>query len=622
LDQATDATRAGAPQYWAFISYSRHDEASARKLHRFLETYRIPRGLVGRAVHGTIHDHVIPRRLLPIFRDRDDLAGDSDLGARIRDALAASRALIVICSPYAAASKWVDREVATFKTLGGSSRIFPLIVGGQPFASENPDAELPECFPKSLRFKIDAAGALTAERSEPLAADARDGRDGWHNACLKLAAGILGVRFDELRQRERARQRRQRLIRAALAVLAAVLVAISYVGLADADLAVPQGDQIRRTLDHFGLSALRPVPSAAALSRAAAAARAPLRGKLLAYAHSGVPERNGAGDAWEIGQVLAALTRDRATTVQDLQAILPLYDAAYRSAPSGAADASNLLIAKDSAGNAGRAEPVIWMMMALAGALGRATDLPPAAAAALAQRLAATQAIADAFHPLDDGGWNVGAHQTDPNAHFIYTGAIALNMLLETRAAGLTWRGGKDTLDRMIAATSAWLVQSFVPDVGQKGWRRTLDDDKAPDPAITLTVYAALGRACAEAATALPPALRDAALEFQSALRHRTYDAIDPDIRHDFHILGPDTQDQFRTTITRVIWYPWAVQGLASWRACAGRGNAPPETLAALDRSLGHLLGDLAPAMSRDVTRAEAPVFLLGETDYGLGSVE
>jgi hypothetical protein len=38
--------------------------------------------------------------------------------------------------------------------------------------------------------------------------------------------------------------------------------------------------------------------------------------------------------------------------------------------------------------------------------------------------------------------------------------------------------------------------------------------------------------------------------------------------------------------------------GPANWRGCAARGNAPPETLAALDRSLGHLLGDLAPATS------------------------
>ena len=66
-------------------------------------------------------------------------------------------------------------------------------------------------------------------------------------------------------------------------------------------------------------------------------------------------------------------------------------------------------------------------------------------------------------------------------------------MLLQTRSAGLPWLGSKDKLDRMIADTSTWLVRNFVPDVGQRGWRRTVDDDKAPDAAITLTVYSALG---------------------------------------------------------------------------------------------------------------------------------
>jgi hypothetical protein len=620
VDQVTDPTataRVGAPpQYWAFISYSRHDEVWARKLHGFLETYRIPRGLVGR----TVHDRIIPRRLLPIFRDRDELAGDSDLGARIRDALATSRSLVVICSPYAATSKWVDQEVSTFKTMGRSDRIFPLIVAGEPFASEDPDADLPECFPRSLRFKVDTEGAVTTERSEPLAADAREGMDGWRNACLKLAAGILGVRFDELRQRERARRIRQRLIRAAMSALAAVLVGISYVGLADADLAIPQGEEIRRSLDHFGLSLLRPVPTATDLARAVAGARAPLRRKLLAYAGSGMPERAGASDAWTTGQVLAALVRDRATTADDLAAILPLFEAAFRSTASGAADASNLLNAKDSAGNTGRAEPVIWMMMALSGAIGRATDLPPEASASLARLLAATQSIAEAFYPLGDGGWNVGAQQADPGGHFIYTTAIALHMLLQTRSAGLQWLGSKDKLDRMIADTSTWLVRDFVPDVGQRGWRRTVDDDKAPDAAMTLTVYSALGRSCAEAGTELPAQIREAALEFQSGLRRRTYDAVDPDIRHDFQIVGPESQ--FRTTITRVIWYPWAVQGLVSWRQCARKNDFPRETLATLDRSIGHLLGDLSPRMIADVTRADAPIFLLGETDYGLGSVD
>jgi hypothetical protein len=45
MDQVTDSSAAARldapPQYWAFISYSRHDEAWAKKLHRFLETWRI-----------------------------------------------------------------------------------------------------------------------------------------------------------------------------------------------------------------------------------------------------------------------------------------------------------------------------------------------------------------------------------------------------------------------------------------------------------------------------------------------------------------------------------------------------------------------------------------------------
>lgn len=35
------------PAYWAFISYSHADDAWGRWLHRALESYRIPRALVG-----------------------------------------------------------------------------------------------------------------------------------------------------------------------------------------------------------------------------------------------------------------------------------------------------------------------------------------------------------------------------------------------------------------------------------------------------------------------------------------------------------------------------------------------------------------------------------------------
>src|SRR5581483_7771354 len=95
---------AAAARYRAFISYSHQDERWGRWLHRALETYRVPRRLVGRETPaGTI-----PRRLLPIFRDRDEMASSSELAGTINEALSDSAFQIVICSPHAASSRWVN----------------------------------------------------------------------------------------------------------------------------------------------------------------------------------------------------------------------------------------------------------------------------------------------------------------------------------------------------------------------------------------------------------------------------------------------------------------------------------------------------------------------------------
>src|SRR4029079_15394494 len=94
-------------KYWAFISYSSKDTRSALRLHRQLENYRIPRALVSRPGR----DEPVPRRLFPIFRDRAELPRSSDWGASIEDALRVSRYLIVLCSPDAARSHWVNEEV-------------------------------------------------------------------------------------------------------------------------------------------------------------------------------------------------------------------------------------------------------------------------------------------------------------------------------------------------------------------------------------------------------------------------------------------------------------------------------------------------------------------------------
>jgi tetratricopeptide (TPR) repeat protein len=208
--------------YRAFISYSHRDRAWADWLHRSLETYRVPSRLVGKQTEaGTI-----PRRLNPVFRDREELSSSPELGSKINQALAQSENMIVLCSPAAAASRWVNEEVLAYKRMGRGARIFCLIVEGEPNATDLPGRAAEECFCPALRFQLGADGQPTSERTEPIAADARPGKDGKANAKLKLIAGMLDVGFDALKQREQQRRVRRMT---AITVLAVCVMAVTSV---------------------------------------------------------------------------------------------------------------------------------------------------------------------------------------------------------------------------------------------------------------------------------------------------------------------------------------------------------------------------------------------------------
>lgn len=207
------------PKYWAFLSYSHRDTAWANWLHKALESYRPPRQMVGsRGARGTV-----PARLAPVFRDREELASATDLGAEIRAALENSHCQIVICSPNSARSRWVNEEILAFKRLGRADSIFCLVVDGEPNASDDPAQATLECFPPALRFRLDADGNLGSERTEPIAADARPGKDGRGNALLKLVAGVLGVGFDTLKRREQRRRQQRLLVITAAAITGMVI---------------------------------------------------------------------------------------------------------------------------------------------------------------------------------------------------------------------------------------------------------------------------------------------------------------------------------------------------------------------------------------------------------------
>ncbi len=531
----------------------------------------------------------------------------------------ASRSLVVICSPHAAASVWVGEEIRTWKAMGRTDRVFPLVVAGEPHASDRTRAASSECFPLALRYEVRSDGTITDRRTEPLAADVRSGKDSWKDAALKLVAGILGLGFDDLRRREAVRERRRRLVASAVAVVASLAAMLFYAALADADMEVPGGGKIRTQLDRYGLTVFRPVVPEQDMQRLAIDIRQHLRQRLWAGIDSGELERPPIS-AWLIGQVLAAAFRDRATPTAQLKTLPRFFDVIFLPPGADTPDASNLVASPDDVGNPGRAEPAFWAIIALSAALARSDVLTLDEQRRLAGYLRIAQKEADTYHPLGDGGWNTAAHQQYPSRHFVYTTAMALHVLLQLKATGLGWLDSREQLDFLIRRTASWLITTFVDDTSQPGWRRSNDDDRQPDEGITLLVFSALGRACAVAGVSIPDKILTVALNAQADLRYRSYKSGDPDIRYDVAIIGANGARVTQVTVTRMIWYPWAVQGLVSWRRCASKLNLPAEKMRAIDRSLGHLLANVSAGMLHDVTRPEKPSFVNAETYYGVGT--
>lgn len=198
-------------RYRAFISYSQRDKTYAQRLHQALEGYRVPVDVEATGVDAKT------RKLGRFFRDDEEMGAVTDLGATLEGAIAEAEALIVVCSPHAAKSRWVNQEIIHFKRTGRVDRIFAVMVDGEPNASAA-RASL-ECFPPALRFKLGADGGLSTQPTEPLALDVR--KEPFNRIIARLAAGLVSTPFDALWKRERRRVR----ARTAMASLVFALVA-------------------------------------------------------------------------------------------------------------------------------------------------------------------------------------------------------------------------------------------------------------------------------------------------------------------------------------------------------------------------------------------------------------
>lgn len=232
------ALRGGdALKYSAFISYNHRDRREAIRLHRALEGYRVPKRL--RGCPSPLG--VLGKRLPPFFRDRDELASSSDLAAAVREGLEQSAFLIVVCSPNSAQSRWVNEEIRSFIAMGRRDRIRLIVVDGVPM-SDDPALD---CIPPAI---------LEGAEGEPLAADARKGQDGRDGARLKVLAALLGVPYDELRQRE-AQRRQRRLL--AITVASSMGFAVTAGLAVAAMIARQQAEDARRIAEARTMTAER-----------------------------------------------------------------------------------------------------------------------------------------------------------------------------------------------------------------------------------------------------------------------------------------------------------------------------------------------------------------------------
>ena len=203
-----------AQKHDAFISYSRKNEEFAALLEQALENYKPPKGLN------------LARRHLDIFRDRSDFRSGGYI-ANLEKHLRSSARLIVVCSPEARSSGFVDQEIQLFVDFKGTEHLIPILYSGIPNNEAAPDQVTQLAFPD----------ALCKAMQMPLAIDYRGfevGRDKinknqFEAAWFQTLAAIYDVERGEIEQRDKKRKtRNQRIIYGGLFALIAVLLVMLY----------------------------------------------------------------------------------------------------------------------------------------------------------------------------------------------------------------------------------------------------------------------------------------------------------------------------------------------------------------------------------------------------------
>jgi WD40 repeat protein len=193
-------------------------------------------GRLAPAVQRGLHRLARPwnrRRALWIFRDQTGLSVTPALWSSIQRALDSSDYFVLMASPEAARSPWVNREIEHWVSTKSADRILPVVTDGEwrwdPATGDFGEAST--AVPPALRGVFD---------EEPLYLDLRWARDDRHlslrharfrDAIAQLAAPMHGVSKDDLEGEDVRQQRRSSQLRlAALSSLAVLALLASVTG--------------------------------------------------------------------------------------------------------------------------------------------------------------------------------------------------------------------------------------------------------------------------------------------------------------------------------------------------------------------------------------------------------
>ena len=191
-------------------------------------------GRLAPAVQRGLHHLARPwnrRRALWIFRDQTGLSVTPALWSSIQRALDSSDYFVLMASPEAARSPWVNREIEHWVSTKSAEKILPVVTDGEwrwdPKTRDFDEAST--AVPPALRGVFD---------EEPLHLDLRWARDDQHlslrhtrfrDAIAQLAAPMHGVSKDDLEGEDVRQQRRSGRLRLAVLSSLALLTLLASV---------------------------------------------------------------------------------------------------------------------------------------------------------------------------------------------------------------------------------------------------------------------------------------------------------------------------------------------------------------------------------------------------------